>query len=320
MICAIDSFFFEVDNVSTGPVVPAVTPKDPATFDWKHAVLGFIITALSTWIAAQFNVKPPVIPPAPVPVINSVIPDKPIVEPLKPAPDPVPAVDPAVVVNPRPTPLVPEVKLADLSGKPLTNPVEPGHLFVATSGQGITLTTKPSNPDDADIIEQSPNKVLVVLRNECKLEIIVIGGERPFTYMVSCNHAPQPPPVDPVKPVVVDPVTPVVPVAVNPRVLILYGSKANNSKDQINGMDSPKVVAVLNEKCPGGMWHKWDSELDVSNQTAEWKTLKAACVSEIAKQSLNLPVLCIENGSNLKLVEITSESATLAALTSTLGG
>lgn len=281
-------------------------------------VLATIAVAVASLLAG-----PHVIPPGPLPA-----PPKPVVV-VDPIPVPVP--EPVVVPPKPPTPIVPPpvivtgVTITDTKGNALGNSVEPGVMFIVTGQTGTTLTPVPAVQADADIVELADSKFVCTLKNGNKLQVVVTGGgNKPSIFAIQCNQGPQPPPV-PVNPPT--PVNPPVPVpdpnhVVSVRVLMLFDATANMSKDQVDAMDSPTVVDLLNSKCKKDptsrpAWRKWDKDTVPSDY---WKQLMASSTTEIASKSLKLPVLCIENGSKLMVCEIANEQTILSELNQVFGG
>ncbi len=280
--------------------------------------------AIISAIAAALFASPHILPtPKPDTKVVVVEPPKPMVDPdhkeevvIPPRP-PTPLVNPPVIVT--------GVTIADTKGNALGNSVEPGVMFIVTGQTGTTLTPVPAVHADMDIGEVADSKFFCTLRNGFKLQIVVTGGgNKPSVLQIQCNQGPQPPPV-PVNPPT--PVNPPVPVpdpnhVVSVRVLMLFDATANMSKDQIDAMDSPTVVDLLNAKCKKDMtsrpaWRKWDKDTVASDY---WSSLKTACSTEISSKSLKLPVLCIEDGAKLTICEISNEQSVLTALNQTFGG
>lgn len=327
--------------MSNGTITPPPAPtpaQQPKTLNW--AVL---ISSIVAALLAGHNITPVINPPKP-PEPTVVV-----VEPPKPTPNPTPVVVPPVVVPPRPvpdpgptpTPIIPPgpivngVSILDARGKALGNTVNPGRQFTITAPTGWVLTAVPTIDDDGDINDSFGDNVLVcTLRNGCRLDVYVKNPDvrRPTIFQVQCNQAPQPPPVvivDPPKPTPTPEPTPnPVPVPDDGktgkvRVLVLTDPNQALSRDQINAIASPIVTDLLNTKCVKASdgrpaWHKWDKTADVSS-LPEWTSLMAACNDQIAKKSVKLPVLCIENGNSLEICEITNEASILNPLNAAFG-
>lgn len=154
------------------------TPKLPLTYTT-------LILAISTAIFATLHLTGPTPVPTPLPVVPVVIHQVPPEDNHKAVPTPI--VDPP--------PIQSGLTITDAKGVALGNSVNPGLMFLITGPTGARLTGVPSAPTDADIAQVSDNKLVVVLRNGCVLNVVVsLSGEAPTLVAVICNQAPQPPP------------------------------------------------------------------------------------------------------------------------------
>jgi hypothetical protein len=234
-------------------------------------------------------------PPAPKPQ------PEPIVDPSPaPAPKPIVRPDPGPVVPPKPpTPIDPvaTVTIADAAGKPLTNAVDAGHLFVVSAGDGVRLTPFPSNADDADVIELADNRLNVVLRNGCQLQVVISGAGRPTIMLITCNRGPQPPPVpdpvpDPPKP---DPNPQ--PVVTGPLSIGIIEDAANRSVEMSALLSNHTFLEKY--RAAGHklrIWNGGDHPSTEKEAVADIQSLKAANVSLpglVARDALGKVVLCI---------------------------
>jgi len=266
--------------MSTGPVTPKT---EPIIQPWMNTLLGLAVAAYTAYVHASIQV-------------------------VVPTPD----VKPAPVVDPH------GLTITDRHGNTITDTVDAGHQFTIDGSAGTTLTPIPSVADDADITEVSDSRLICTMRNGCKLQIVVTGAGKPSVIAVTCNHAPNPPPVDPVKPVV-DP-TPKPSGAV--RVVIFKDALGKAlTKDQVAAIGSTKMKALLDERCAkdaAGLpaWHVWDKDITPPDA---WAKLVTATRSEIASKNLDFPILAIEVGNTLHLYEITNETAVLNTLNSVFG-
>ena len=241
---------------------------------------------------------------------------------------------PSPIVNPiPPTPLDNGVKVIDKHGKPISGPVDPGRQFSLVPDDGLTLTESIESADEDDIDcepvtfavdGKSKTKLLCTIRNGKVLSVIVTGGNKPAIVRVTCNTAPNPPPVDPT-PKPVDPPLPNPSPVVNAgvRVVLLRSTQKAMSIDQVAAFNSPKVAELLDAKCMKDganlpAWHRWDSE--IKNPPDAWAKLLAAIQSKMASDKLECPLMAVQRGQDVKLYEITTETALLNTLNQVVGG
>lgn len=99
------------------------------------------------------------------------------------------------------------------------------------------------------------------------------------------------------------------------RVLLLYESSANMTREQLNALNSTQITDYLNRKTAatdgGKGWRKWDKDVNTEKETATWKALWAATKSSIT----TLPAVCIVKGTKGELFPLpATEAETLAFL------
>jgi hypothetical protein len=304
--------------MSTDTVQPIIIKRDANSPSWLSKATAIVVAILGIIKAIEEARKPvnPVInPPAPV-----VVHDDTVVVPPRPQPTPIPVPEPQP-----PTPIVPHtgVVVEYLSGKTITDTVEPGFTFAVSGGSGVNLTGTTDSPDDADIVDVSDSKLLVTLRNSATLTVIVTGGgEKPRLISIRCNHAPQPPPPIPVNPPSPDP-APVPNAGV--RVLFLRDAMQGLTAGQVAAMDSPKVTDLLNAKCAKDSdgrpaWHRWDSKVDASKLPGWSKVVDAVRAKVASDPNVKYPLLVIDDGRQLHLFVVSDEASTLATLNTAFGG
>ena len=281
------------------PDVQPVVKNPPSNLS---KVLAVVVALLGAWQAYN-ETKKPVVPVVPVPVVNP----------------------------PSPTPIDEGVKVIQ-HGKPVVGPVEPNRQFSLVPDDGLTLTESIESADEDDIDcepvaftvdGKSKTKLICTIRNGKVLSVIVTGGNKPAIVRVTCNTAPNPPPVDPT-PKPVDPVpnpSPVINAGV--RVVLLRSTQKAMSIDQVAAFNSPKVAELLDAKCMkdgAGLpaWHRWDSE--IKNPPDAWAKLLTAIQSKMASDKLECPLMAVQRGQDVKLYEITTETALLNTLNQVFGG
>lgn len=250
--------------------------------------------------------------------------------PLVPVPDPI-----SVVVPPKPIPPTPinnGVSIVDKHGKPIAGPVDPGRQFSLVPDDGLTLTESIESADEDDIDcepvtfavdEKSKTKLLCTIRNGKTLSVIVTGGNKPAIVRVTCNTAPNPPPVDPTPKPVDPPPNPSPVVQAGVRVVLLRSTAKAMSGDQVAAFNSPKVAEILDQKCVKDganlpAWHRWDSE--IKNPPDAWGKLISAIQSKMVADKLECPLMAVQRGQDVKLYEITTESALINTLNQVFGG
>lgn len=84
------------------------------------------------------------------------------------------------------------------------------------------------------------------------------------------------------------------------RVLMVYESRANNTKEQLAVLYSPKIQDYLTRKCKGGKdgWRRWDKDVEEKYVPEELKK-----VMEAAKPSLGaLPAIVVASGSKIDVL------------------
>ena len=271
---------------------------------------------------------------------------------LKPKPEPTPTVNPDIAAlqeqlrvqsdlikklwnPPSPVQVIPQpvltsaIKAVDSSGKPIPgNQVTAGQMFQIVATESGTWTVIKSADADVDA-KVYGNEVACVLRAGASVTVVHSSGS-PITtssIIVKCLNAPQPPPqtVD-VKPVDVKPVDikPVVeppkpvPASSDLRVVIVFESSQNHSREQLNILSSTAIVEALDRKCvqDAGIpsWRRWDKDKSTdSEQSAAMKALWSKVLPEA--KSIGLPAIAVACGADVRVRQLpTKESEVLAML------
>lgn len=129
--------------------------------------------------------------------------------------------------------------------------------------------------------------------------VVSLAGQRDGKVLVY-QHAieivgAQPPPPIPIPPPV-PPIPPTPPVPPGPvkqlRVLFVYETSANQTREQLNIINSTKIRGYLNEKAKGE-YRYWDKDIDVSKETAAWQEIWAATKPQLG----TLPSIVIIDGT-----------------------
>lgn len=241
--------------------------------------------------------------------------------------------DPSPIVKPiPPTPIDNGVKIVQ-HGKPVSGSVAAGRMFSIIPDDGLTITPQVEAEDSDDIeVEEvsylldgkSKPKLNCTLNNGKSLSVIVSGGVKPVIVRVTCNTAPNPPPVVPV-------VNPVNPPSPNPspvinagvRVILLRSPAKAMTADQVIAFNSPKVAAMLDAKCMKDAanlpaWHRWDS--DIKNPPPAWSKLMEAIQAKMTADKIECPLMAVQKGMDVTLYGIDNEAALINTLNQVFGG
>lgn len=128
--------------------------------------------------------------------------------------------------------------------------------------------------------------------------------------------APVPPGPGPVPPGPTPPPSP----AKQLRVILVYESSANMTKDQMTALYSPKVVEYLNAKTvkdgTATGWRRWDKDVSSENEKEPWKRIWAATKPNIK----TVPAVVILDGDNGTVLPFPENEASLLALLKQYGG
>ena len=219
--------------------------------------------------------------------------------------------------------------LVDAAGQPVVDEIDPGKMIV--------ITTEMSLHDDLDgslrwriegtaQVHVYPDKSAAVIVSELtdgliRVQLIAARGGRSDdqVILIRVGHGPQPPPkpvVDPVDPV--DPVTPPGPVT-GLRVLIVFESGDNLTREQLNVLNSTKLIAALNEKCVKDAsgraeWRKWDkTSIDrtgLKNESAVWQELWKSAAPKLT----SLPMVIIATDQSAVAHKLPATEAEALAL------
>ncbi|TXI84791.1 MAG: hypothetical protein E6Q40_08835 [Cupriavidus sp.] len=236
-------------------------------------------------------------------------------------PAPIPVVTPPTPTTP---PLPSAIKAVDSQGKPVSGSVDPGQqFFVQATATGGTWTIIKSAEPDVDAKVYS-DEVSCVLRNGASITIVHSSGQ-PITtssLIIKCNKSPQPPPgptpgptpvvtVDPVKP------TPAPSPGGDLRVMIVFESAQNHTREQLNVLNSTKLLAAMNAKCvmDGGLpsWRRWDKDLDASKDPSPAMRSLWEKVLPIAKSD-GLPAMAVACGADVAVYPLPKTEAEAIAL------
>jgi hypothetical protein len=92
-----------------------------------------------------------------------------------------------------------------------------------------------------------------------------------------------------------EPINPVVPSGL--RAVILWESSQPHSRQQLNVLNSTKLIAVLDARCGTDGWRKWDlssiRDSGVANESAEWQRLWTLCLPVVERKLVPLPAVVV---------------------------
>lgn len=279
---------------------------------WPEVLLA-ILSAVMVALHVATPADPAVKPNDPPVVVQPKV-DPPVVEPVK----PVVPVTPKVVPVPDPANAV---SIVDEHGNAVAGPVPAGTMVIASAAKGVVLTPVLAPSADAFVNQTSDNALSAVLRGNTLLQIVVTGNGKPNVISIQSVIPPPPTPIDdpPVKPVDPPVVVPpkVVPKIAGVRVIILFDHNKAETAAQVNAMNSPKLIALLNSstvKDSAGRpsWRRWQIGSDVSAEPAPWPDMMAACVSKLAEEPVALPAICIARDDQVTIYPITDETSVLS--------
>jgi len=138
--------------------------------------------------------------------------------------------------------------------------------------------------------------------------LILNNGVLPIALAVSVVGCGVPwlPPEPDVPPIVDPDITPIVS---GTKVLIVYESAANNSRETLNTLNSTELLSLLNSKAE---WRKWDkTSIDASglgDEDQEWR----AIWSKVSASLGELPkIVIVRNGKATVLPLPSTEKATI---------
>lgn len=280
---------------------------------WPEIALA-ILSAVMVTLHVATPADPAVKPNDPPVVVQPVVP--PVVDPVK----PVQPVAPKVVPTPAPANAV---SIVDEHGNAVAGTVPAGTMVIASAAKGVVLTPVLAPSADAFVNQTSDNAFSAVLRGNTLLQIVVTGNGKPNVISIQSVIPPPPTPIDvtPVTPNVVDPpvVVPpkVVPKVAGVRVIILFDHNKAETAAQVNAMNSPKLIALLNsstvkDSVGRPSWRRWQIGSDVSAEPAPWPDMMAACVSKLAEEPVALPAICIARDDQVTIYPITDETSVLS--------
>ena len=267
----------------------------------------------------------------------------------EPTPEPIPAVNPAIVFPVLPTPdklpvaptppadpdAVPSlaygqvyvvqsdvdfILLASPANlvaitPPSTGPITVRGLFADGPGKIETRTFRSKYVAFVDAVEQASGRVELIA-----IPVGVTDESSVTRQLVDLGLGPQPPPgpVDPTP----DPVIPPTPVPTGFRVIFAFESTAAMSREQLNILHSTAITAFLNQACAKGAdgraeWRKWDKDVAISAK-------ESATIVELwnaSKPKLDtLPRMIVAvNGSATVMDFGATEAETLAKLKTAAG-
>jgi hypothetical protein len=299
------AFLVAVWNVAS-PLLPEPTVK--VIQPWVQKVtdnsdkIQEIVDQLSQ-LKDQIKVTPKVVTPtpgptpAPSPTVDHTIKDlqdqiknlTEIIQSLQHPPSP-------TVVTP-PAPVTPSsITAHDAQGKAITSTVDAGRQFFITATVSGTWTILKTSPEDVDA-KVFGDEVSVVLRNGAAITVVHSAGN-PITtssLMIRCNTAPMPPPAVVVTPTPVTPtVDPTAPKSGDLRVLIVFESSQNHTREQLSVLNSTALVTALDAKCvkEDGLpaWRRWDKNTSKDTATTMGKLWQAVLPDATAK---GLPAMVI---------------------------
>jgi hypothetical protein len=270
-------------------------------------------------------VKPAVVTPVVAPVVAPVVsPDiqalQDQIKALKDLLDKQNQPPPPVVVPP---PILPSaIKAVDSQGKPVSGTVDSGQqFFVQATVIGGTWTVIKSAELDVDA-KVYTDEVSCVMRNQASITVVYSSGQ-PITtssLIIKCNKAPQPPPgptpvvtVDPIKPTI----SPPQPLGSDLRVMIVFESGQNHTREQLNVLNSTNLLAAMNAKCvkDSGLpsWRRWDKDLDASKDPSPAMRALWDKVLPIAKED-GLPAIAVACGSDVAVYPLPKTDSEAIAL------
>lgn len=300
------AFLIAIWNVASPllpePTVKVIQPWVQKVADNSEKIQEVVdqITQLKDQIT-QIKVPPKVVTPtpSPTPSVDHTIKDlqdqiknlTEVIQSLQHPPSP-------TVVTP-PAPVTPSAITAhDAQGKAITSTVEPGRQFFITATVSGTWTILKTSPEDVDA-KVFGDEVSVVLRNGAAITVVHSAGN-PITtssLMIRCNTGPMPPPVvvtPPVTPPVTPAVDPTAPKAGDLRVLIVFESSQNHTREQLSVLNSTALVSALDAKCvkEDGLpaWRRWDKNTAKDTSTTMGKLWQAVLPEAVAK---GLPAMVI---------------------------
>jgi len=240
------------------------------------------------------------------------------------------------------TPIPAKAKVTFPGVAPIAAPVlpdavsvlEPSSLFVVTSDEPFVLLASPSRlvtittdtgpikiravfADGSKKLEtrtySAKHIAIVEASAEGRVELLAIPNgftdESDITRrLVDCVKAGQPPPD-------VDPVDPPIPAPAGVRVLMIFETSANNSREAMGAIYSPKVKEWLDKNCAKNgtqpEWRRFDPDIVLSaNESPEIKSLWDA----VKPKATSPPQVAIAVGGNVDVHPITTEADLLALL------
>lgn len=277
---------------------------------WPEIALA-ILSAVMVTLHVATPAAPVVTPNDPPVVVQPVVP--PIVQPVTP-------VTPKVVPTPDPAN---SVSIVDEHGNAVSGTVPAGTMVIASAAKGVILTPVLAPSADAYVNQTADNAFSAVLRGNTLLQIVVTGNGKPNVISIQSVVPPPPTPTDvtPVTPPVVDPpvVIPpkVVPKIAGVRVIILFDHTKSETAAQINAINSPKLITLLNSQTVKDSigrpsWRRWQIGSDVSAEPIPWPAFMAACVAKLAEEPVTLPAICIARDDQVTIYPITDEASVLS--------
>lgn len=138
------------------------------------------------------------------------------------------------------------------------------------------------------------------------------------TLDVDAGQGPQPPPTPTPTPT---PTPQPIPGATGLRVLFVYESSANMTREQLNVLNSTAVRAYLNAHCAKDAkgraeWRSWDKDVDASKESDVWRRLWAATKPNLGP----LPQVVVVTDQAGETFPLPATEADLLALLQRYGG